>query len=295
MFLHLAKLLQWLATALAFLAPFAILHWILIALNLSETLTLINMGNTVFIPLNEFTKAVLPFEPPSILYEDRVVSTLQAFAAMVLIALFFVLIAVAEGCKKLDVAWTLADSQQRQDQQRKTYKANKEKERQANASFQEILLLIQFPFFDQPQLGSAFKQFTGYGGRELPSDPNTLAIGFNDVDKALIYAKQLRTLMLNHYHNLPPAEVRPPFNMTLHTHKPSEDLVDALAVCLQLGRYASTFAIIVSQALHNLLIAKNMTAGYPSSSLGFYLFPNGENEEVFQLKLNDSALTAQLY
>jgi hypothetical protein len=295
MFLHLAKCLQWLATALAFLAPFAILHWILMALNLPETLALVNFGNTVFIPLNEFAKAVLPFEAPSILYEERNVSTLQAFSAMLLIVVFFVLIAIAEGCKKLNAAWVLADSQQRQDMQLKTHKANKEKERQANASFKEIILLIQFPFFDHPQLGSAFKQFVGYGGRELPSDPNTLAIGFNDVDKALIYAKQIRTLMLDHYQNLPPAEAKPQFNMTLHAHKPTEELAQALAVCLQLGRYATTFGIIVSQALYNLLVARDMVAGYPSRSLGFYLFPSGENEEVFQLNLNDSALTAQLY
>jgi hypothetical protein len=291
----LARLAQWVATATAFLAPVAIVHWILIALNLPETIPLVQMGQGFFHPMNDITTWLLPFEPPSVFYEERNVSTLQAFSAIVFIGVFFLLVALAEGLKKLDKQWRLADSQHQQEQKRKVHLAEKEKQRQQHANAQEILLLIQFPFFEYPQLGMAFRQYDGYGGRELPSDPNTLAVGFMDVDKALIYAKQVRKLLLEHYQTLAPAEAKPHFSMTLHAHQDPANLHEALSVCLQLGRYANSFGVIVSQALQKLLVARGKAADHPNTSLGFYLFPNGQDEEVFKLVINDAHLTGQLY
>jgi hypothetical protein len=283
MFATLIRICQWLGTLCALLAPIAIVHWLGDALALPGTAEFTALLGKWLAPINAFTASILPFTPPVIDYNKRAISTLEPISAILGIILFTASIQIARLLEETEKKLVIEKSKIENAQRARKFKAEKESIRRDQATFDDILVYVTFPFQQSPHLGKAFYQFTDYGGREMPSYPGTLMAAFTDVTMALAFTIQMTNMLNSHYRTLKISETKHPFTFVIHSTRPGDTFEESLAVCAQINRYAGPYQTLLSETLQKMLVARSMAAEYKQNSLGFYSFPGGSQQEVFVL------------
>jgi hypothetical protein len=267
----------------ALLSPFIVIHWIFLATNLTMMIEMTAWFEGFIYPFNLMTETLTPFEMPSMNYGDGEVPMTQAITGGLFTVAFFVLTAGGRMLRKVEKEVDLKKKTWEEHQVQKKKQAKLSAEKRLHANFNEILVYVHFPFREFPGIGKVFYQFKDYNGRELPGNPDSLLIGFQDLEMALSFTIQLSTTLSNYYNKLSAADPKPPYFFTVHALLNSESAEDGLSTCAQLCKYAGDGQTLFSETVKRVLDAKDMTYQYKQHSLGFYAFPDGNNREVFVL------------
>lgn len=282
---HLSRLFLFVGTVFAVAAPITIVHWMLLAILPDwQSVGVVAFWSETVAPFYSLTDALLPFDAMTLSYANRQISTLPAFTALLMIGVYLTLLSASNGLLRFDDHCQLVRDQRRAALLKRDQWMKQEKQRQVDEQFQDLLVYVSFPFRQYEQLGQGFYQFQEYRGRELPSLPNTLLIGFDNVEMALMFCIRLQNTMLAYYDTLKRSEARPPFHFVLHCLRAGQSRDDGLSLCAQLARFAGNHQLLLSDELQRLLAARGLDKQYGVSSLGFFSFPAGQNREVFLLK-----------
>jgi hypothetical protein len=285
MFKVLFYLFYGLGTLAALMCPFMLIYWLVDAAQFEFGLSLVSWFSPVYTTITSGVQAVWPFPLNPLPIGERSVSLMPAVAAGVMAMVFVAFTKLADYVKlyerKLETALQNNKAQQAAKKAERAQIAEKNQLKQ----FRQVLLFIQFPFREHPQLGQVFQQAAAYGGKELPGQPESLLLGFGDLQLAMAFAIQSSKTLLDYYKNAKPSDAKPPVRLALHPIWAEEKLDQGLAVCEALIKYAKPNQLLMSQALHSVLQAQGVLLHYRNTSVGVYLFPDNTSKEVYSVEL----------
>lgn len=285
-------ILYGLGTVSAVICPLILIYWLVDAAQFEFALTLLSWFQPIYMGVVSFIDTLFPLELNPLPYGGRSISLMPPVAAGVMGALFIGLTKAAYYIKLSERKVNTAQQNKKAKEAAKKAEQAFKVEQNETLRFRHILLFIQFPFREYPHLGQVFQQYEQYGGRELPGQPDSLFIGFGDVQMAMAFAIQSTKTLLDYYKQSKPSDPKPPVRLGLHPVWPDDKLDDGLNICETLFKYASANTVLFSQALKKVLQAKGIDEHYQHASVGVYLFPDNQNREVYKLELKLPAQTS---
>jgi hypothetical protein len=283
MFRFVYLLLTVLANVLAYLSPLVLIQWLVNATKFEFLVGLFSWLNPISGFLNGMVDAFFPIKFAPILFGTTSVPVTQAISGALLAAMFMVLSWATQRVKQGEQEFEVLQKKAQAAIYQKQAEAKFVKQAAATASFKLFLVYVQFPFRDYPQLGQVFQQYSKYQGKALPGDPDTLFLGFNDLQLGLAFAIQAGKTLVDYYAKGRPSDPKPSFKCSLHVIWPDEQPNAGLEACNALSRYAPENGMLFSDAVLKVLEAKGLKSLYSFVSNGYYLFPNNQQVEVFTL------------
>jgi hypothetical protein len=283
MFRFVYLLLTIVANVLAYLSPLVLIQWLVNATKFQVLMDLLSWLNPVSGFLNGLVDAFFPFKFAPIQFGATSVPVTQAISGALLAGLFMLASWATQRVKQGEQEFEVLQKKAQAAIYQKQAEAKFVKQAATTAAFKLFLVYIQFPFRDYPQLGQVFQQYGKYQGKALPGDPDTLFLGFNDLQLGLAFAIQAGKTLAEYYGKGRPSDPKPPFKCSLHVIWPDEQPEAGLEACSALSRYAPENGMLFSDAVLKVLEAKGLRSLYSFVSNGFYLFPDNKHVEVFTL------------
>lgn len=293
----LSTALSWLASFFAMLSPIIIIHWLLVAVDNAATEPLVEFFKPFFDPMNEtmalFLEPLPSFDipwfdinpspfmmtPSSItisLTEDmrfmtHTVSPVQGVLGLWFTGVFFVMNFIADMLAVLDKKMEVQKNSRAFQKAIKEGKQLKEERMVKVTSNKEIVVYVDYSFIDSPTGGTYFETLYGrFEGEVIQSNPDSIALRFRSLDKAIEYSKESTAKVLQYYETLRPIDPQPPFKVALisfDSHVPTAERFD---FSRQLLHFVKGNQIVLSKSAHDMLEVKQKLGEYTLVSLGIY-------------------------
>ena len=288
-----SKLFEWISTIFAVLSPVAVLHWLLKVGNVQFILQPLAFLDSIFAPFNQLVDWVIP--TAAIMYQGQEVYLNQAITGVFFTLLFFGFMTLSRWVTRLDNQMKLMKEVHKSNKAADKEREKQERLEEQHANYSQVLVYVAFPFREFPELGKVLQQYPVYEGRALPGNPNSLFIGFDDLQMALNFTIQTTATLGKFYSSQLPSEPKPPFSFVVHALWSTDRLEDGLSACTQLARFTGDGQTLLSESLRKVMHARGLLNDYQQHSLGYYSFPGGHSQEVFMLQPVLPAQAGQYY
>ncbi|MDX2085197.1 MAG: hypothetical protein SFZ03_07405 [Candidatus Melainabacteria bacterium] len=273
-----------LGTLCAVLSPVAVVHWLLEAVGVKS----LGFLAVLFAPLNWIINALHPM--PTITFQGTHIPMTQGVTAIVLTVLFFLLAALSQYLKAAEQQMDMAQQNLKETYRQRQRERAEAQVRERLVSNRRLFVYISFPFDQDEALGEQFfGHFSNLNGRPIEATATVLVLEFSELDPAFRYAQDAMRTLLSYYATLRPADPQPVARLCIHVVGVDEANRTGLAMCTHLCRFTPVNTIVLSQDVKQFIEAGGTSAKYPLQSQGYYEFPGGSSQEVYQLLLKSAS------
>lgn len=285
---------DWLATVFVFLAPLAVIHWLLKSFGVQGIDWFLNPLNVVFMPLDMmFDTLVNPLVPmlsfghfqhiPNLKWAGREIPVTQGLLSFVLTFCYFVFSYAATVLKALEkgVKNTTENLQHRYVAQKREVQEKTQQRSIAEGS--RVLLLLAYPFYENRVGADLFNTFGRFNGKLIQAMSHDVLLEFQKPTDALEYCMDASRALSSYYITLRPMDPQPPFKMSLHVIQKLEDTNSALGHCRIIAGYCPDNKVVLSSAAKTVLDYNGLNQTYRYFPTGIYEI-NGKSEDVYTLE-----------
>lgn len=287
MFRWLSYITDFIGGLCVLLSPFAIVHWVLLALNIPSITSALQPANVVFGPGMALLSA-LPFQYPSLIIQGNSISIQQVILGGFYLVLFFLFNLISVGLRQLESFLMKAKRQSSQKLDNKRASDQALQRQQEALQRNTTLLTIQYPF---KEFNEAARFIVGPqlqpGQSILSQQAHQVSFKFSSPEGAASFAVAGAERLLGYYANLSPIDPQPPFKIVLHATEPQPTQINnGIERCDYLLNHCGDNHIIFSQQVHDLMTAHNIQKRFKFHSIGIYHIPSESQQDIYQLNYN---------
>ncbi|MBY0404542.1 MAG: hypothetical protein K2X66_11635 [Cyanobacteria bacterium] len=285
-----------LSTFFVFLAPLAVIHWLVAGFHPPGTEGFVNFFVPIFTPLNRIienlTHGLFPIisfgllkSMPMLKAGNEFIPITQGLLSLFFTVLFFTFSFLSQIFRSLDISANNAAEILRFRTMTEAKQSEVDKTKRKVSGTSRIWVYISYPFFENPKLGEIFNSYIRTGGKLVQAFPKEILVEFDTIENVMRYCKEATREIMSYYSTLRPIDPQPPYKISVHAIQPSEDNHASIEKCRLMVQNALNNSVVFSINFKELMEARELHKSYKFHSTGFHEFSGGYSLEVFRLEL----------